>query len=225
MRWALLLAVLGGPVTALAQDEVLLEEVMPELNGTAQGAISVADAPGPGGTLVVRGSDVRRALGRAGASAEGLSIPDRTRISRKQIRLSTDELLAEQRGLLLEAASPCAVENVTAQKEVSVTEGPRSVRIELSGARRSGRVSGSAIVQSGRRQVRVPLLLRLRCPEPEVTAGKQVNLVAVVGNVRVSTSGEARQDGRTGEIIRVTSRTGASLRGRVLDTRTVEVLP
>jgi flagella basal body P-ring formation protein FlgA len=47
-----------------------------------------------------------------------------------------------------------------------------------------------------------------------------------VGHVKATAPAEARQPGRVGEIIRVTNRaTGASLRARVLDARTVEVVP
>jgi flagella basal body P-ring formation protein FlgA len=81
------------------------------------------------------------------------------------------------------------------------------------------------IVTRGARTVRVPIMLRLTCPEPEISVGKLVKIIVRVGNVRVSTLGEARQIGRAGEIIRVTNRaTAASLRARVIDAQTVEVV-
>lgn len=224
MRSAAFVLLLCWPAMALGQDQVLLAEVMPELAGSELGELAVADAPSTGGSLVVRRSDVQRALKAANQSTEGLEIPKSTRISRKLVQLSAEALIEDERGALEQAANPCTVQEVKGPKQVSLSEGPRQTRVELAGGRRTGRVSGSVIVQTGARQVRVPLMLKLLCPEPEVTSGKQVELVVRVGNVSVRTAGEARQNGRTGEIIRVTNRsTGASLRGRVIDAHTVEV--
>jgi flagella basal body P-ring formation protein FlgA len=59
-----------------------------------------------------------------------------------------------------------------------------------------------------------------------VNAGMQVTALAVVGHVTASAPAEARQPGRVGEVIRITNRaTGTALRARVLDARTVEVVP
>lgn len=225
MRSAAFVVWLCWPAMAAAQDQVLLAEVMPELAGSELGEVPVADAPHTGATLVVRRSDVQRALHAAKQSAEGLSIPKSTRISRKLVEMSAEALIDGEREALEQAASPCAVQEVKGPKQVSLSEGPRQTRVELAGGRRTGRVSGSVIVQNGARQVRVPLMLKLLCPEPEVTSGKQVELVVRVGNVSVRTAGEARQNGRRGEIIRVSNRsTGASLQGRVVDAQTVEVV-
>jgi hypothetical protein len=173
---------------------------------------------------VVRARDVRRAISDAGFSADGLKIPASTQISRKLVRIPTDTLIDAGRAALLAATDPCSLQRINAPKEVTLTEGPRDVRVEVTAPLRSGRVSGAVVVESGSRSVRVPLSLNLSCPEPEVTPGKQITLVVAVGNVRVSSPGEARQAGRKGEVIRVTSRaTGAALRGRVLDGNTVEV--
>jgi flagella basal body P-ring formation protein FlgA len=44
--------------------------------------------------------------------------------------------------------------------------------------------------------------------------------------VKATAPAEARQPGRRGDIIRITNRaTGASLRGRIIDAHTVEVMP
>lgn len=226
MRSAALVVVLICPALALAQDSILLSEVMPDLAGTELGDVPIAEAPPTGSTLVVRRSDIRRALERAHQSGDGLDIPKSTRISRKRVQLSVETFVDAHRPALAEAAAPCSVQEVTGPKSVSLSEGRRETRVEIATGRRTGRVSGSVIVQSGTRQTRVPLTLKLLCPEPEINSGKQVNLVVRVGNVRVTTQGEARQPGRAGDIIRVTSHANnASLRGRVIDAQTVEVVP
>jgi hypothetical protein len=225
MRSTLLSLLMCLPATALAQDFVLLDEVMPELAGSELGELAVAPAPAPGAATVVRARDVRRALSDAGLTAEGLHIPASTRISRKLVRIPTDTLIDASRAELRAAIDPCSLQRVTSSKEVTLTEGPREISVEVKTPLRSGRMSGAIVVESGHRSVRVPLSLNLTCPEPEITPGKQITLVVSIGNVRVSSPGEARQPGRKGEVIRVTSRaTGAGLRGRVVNANTVEVV-
>jgi hypothetical protein len=225
MRSTLLSLLMCWPAAALAQDSILLDEVMPELAGSELGELAVAAAPAPGATTVVRARDVRRALSDAGLAADGLQIPASTRISRKLVRIPTDTLIEAERAALQAATDPCSLQRINAPKEVTLTEGPRAVRVEVSTPLRSGRMSGAVVIDSGHRSVRVPLTLNLVCPEPEIAAGEQITLVAAVGNVRVSSPGEARQPGRKGEVIRVTSRaTGAALRGRVVNGNTVEVV-
>src|ERR1700759_1597287 len=65
---------------ARADDRVLLQEVMPELAGTALGALDIAPAPPLGATLVVRRAEVQRALSKAGLSSKDLSIPHSMRV-------------------------------------------------------------------------------------------------------------------------------------------------
>jgi hypothetical protein len=220
--WSLLI---GLPATALAQDSVLLDEVMPELAGSELGDVAVAAAPAPGAVTVVRARDVRRALLDAGLTADGLKIPASTQISRKLVRIPTDTLIDAGRAALEAATDPCSLQRVNAPKEVTLTEGPRQIRVEVSTPLHSGRMSGAVVVESGHRSVRVPLTLNLSCPDPEITTGEQITLVVAIGNVRVSSPGEARQAGRKGEVIRVQSRaTGTALRGRVLNDNTVEVI-
>jgi flagella basal body P-ring formation protein FlgA len=72
----------------------------------------------------------------------------------------------------------------------------------------------------------VPVIASLSCPPPEVAAGAQLIAVAQVGPVKATAPAEARQTGRVGEIIRITNRaTGASLRARIINSRTVEIVP
>jgi flagella basal body P-ring formation protein FlgA len=103
--------------------------------------------------------------------------------------------------------------------------GPRSFRAEFNGLH-TGTVTGAVYVDSGGHSTRVPVIANLTCPPPEVSSGQQLLAIAVVGHVKATAPAEARQPGRVGEIIRITNRaTGASLRARVLDSRTVEIVP
>jgi hypothetical protein len=89
----LLGAALLAPAIASAQqtaDRITLAEVLPALAGTDLGALDLGAAPVPGGTRVVRATDVRRALVAAGRDARGLDIPRTTRVSREASRLDQD---------------------------------------------------------------------------------------------------------------------------------------
>jgi hypothetical protein len=209
-----------------AQERILLQEVMPELAGSPLGVIDVAPAPAIGASLVVRKSDVLRALLQAGAVPKGLNIPRSVRITRDVKVMSRDQLTLQTQETLLQAAAPCQVRDVHFPSEVRVASGPAVFRAEFTNGLRNGPVSGAVFVEAGGVSTRVPLMATLQCPPPDISAGTQVTALAVVGHVWASAPAEARQPGRVGEVIRVTNRaTGASLRGRVLDARTVEVVP
>lgn len=210
-----------------AQERVLLQEIMPDLAGTPLGAVDVAPAPPPGSSLTLRRSDVLRALTQAGQrdSAKSLSIPRSMRVSRTLSNVSREVFAAEALAAVTEATIPCDLRDARYPSEVRLASGPRNFRAEFPGGLRSGTLTGGVFVESGGRTIRVPVVVSLSCPPPEVSAGSLVTAVAVVGPVRASAPAEARQPGRRGEIIRVTNRaTGASLRARVVDARTVEVV-
>jgi hypothetical protein len=209
-----------------ADDRVLLQEVMPDLAGTPLGAVDVAPAPSPGTSLSVRRSDVLRALAQAGLGSQGLQIPRMVKVTREVASVPSAAFAELARNAVTEATAPCDLHDARYPNDVRLASGPRTFRAEFSNGLRNGSSTGSVIVESGGRSVRVPVVVRLTCPPPEIAAGSQVTAVAVVGHVRASAPAEARQPGRTGEIIRITNRaTGASLRARVVDSRTVEVVP
>lgn len=142
-------------------------------------------------------------------------------------RLERAELARLAQAPLAAALHPCEVDEVDAPRSARVPSGPLTVRGEGTAPTRSGRVAVAAavVVESGSRAVRVPVRVRLDCPEPVVGPGSQVRVVAVVGAVRASAPGEARQTGRVGDVIVVINRaTETSLRARVVDANTVEVV-
>jgi hypothetical protein len=213
------------PLSAAADDRVLLQEVMPELAGTPLGAVDLGPAPVPGTTLTVRRSDVQRALAQAGLTDNHLTIPRATKITRALVEVSHDELAAEALEAVTDAVSPCELRDARYPNTLRLATGPRSFHAEFMSLH-SGSVSGGVFVESGGRSVRVPVVASLSCPPPEVKPGAQVTAVAIVGPVKATAPAEARQPGRRGDIIRITNRaTGASLRGRIIDAHTVEVMP
>jgi hypothetical protein len=213
------------PLSAAADDRVLLQEVMPELAGTALGAVDLGPAPVPGTTLTVRRADVQRALAQAGLTDKHLSIPRATKITRALVEVSRDEIAAEALDAVTEATSPCEVRDARYPGTLHLATGPRSFHAEFTQLH-SGSVTGGVFVESGGRSVRVPVIVSLNCPPPEVKPGSQITAVAIVGPVKATAPAEARQPGRRGDIIRITNRaTGASLRGRIIDAHTVEVVP
>lgn len=228
--WSALL-LLAAAVAHADEGHILVSEVLPSLAGTELGAVPIAAAPLPGTTMVVRRGEVLRALDRAGFSGKDLDIPRATRVTREVVKLSKDTLLTESMPALALAAEPCELQTARISAYAKVVAGPRTISAELpkhgSGARATTlHVTGAIFVESGGQRVRVPVMARLTCPPPEVSAGSQLTVVAAIGAVRASAPAEARQPGRIGEIIRVVNRaTGASLRARIIDAQTAEVVP
>ncbi|HJL19619.1 MAG TPA: flagella basal body P-ring formation protein FlgA [Sandaracinaceae bacterium LLY-WYZ-13_1] len=221
---ALVLALLG-PAAAAAQSAVHLSEVVPALGGTELGALEVGPAPPPGGTRVIRRSDVLRALREAGRDPRGLAIPRATRIRREARALDGDRIEALSRDAVVEALAPCRLEELTVRGDATVAAGPLEVTAEGQAPRRSGAASVMVILSAGGREVRVPAQARVRCPAPVVRPGRRVRLRVRFGAVIASAPGVARQPGRVGEVIRVQNlQTRASLRARVIDAETVEVV-
>ena len=219
------LLAMAQPTRCNAQERVLLQEVMPELKDTPLGNVDVAPAPAIGTSLVIRRSDILRALAQAGASAKGLTIPRAVRVNRDVVTLSREQLNTLAQASLLQAVAPCTLRDARFPAEVRVASGPREFHAEFNNLR-DGQVSGVVFIDSAGGSARVPVIVTLHCPPPDISAGTQVTAVAVVGRVSARAPAEARQPGRVGEVIRITNRvTGANLRGRVVDARTVEVLP
>jgi hypothetical protein len=226
-----MIALLLAAASAYAQessDRILLQELMPVHAGTPLGAVDIAQAPLAGTSITIRRADVQRALAQAGLkdNIKAKDIPASTKISREAVKLTRDELSAQAHEAVREAAAPCEVGEVRYPNEVRLHAGPRKFRAEFNGLR-NGSLTGALFIGSaGGRETRVPVIASLSCPPPEVAAGTQLIAVAQVGPVKATAPAEARQTGRVGEIIRVTNRaTGASLRGRIIDSRTVEIVP
>jgi len=158
-------------------------------------------------------------------SVKATDIPKSVKISRESVKLTRDDLSVQAHEVVSDAVAPCTLGEVRYPSEVRVQSGPRKFRAEFSGLR-SGSLTGALYVETGGREMRLPVIASLTCPPPEIAAGTQVIAIAQVGPVKASAPAEARQAGRIGEIIRITNRaTGASLRARILSSRTVEVLP
>jgi hypothetical protein len=209
-----------------AQERVLLQEIMPELAGSPLGAVDVAAAPALGASLLLRKNDVLRALIQAGASAKGLTIPRSIRITRELTSLAHAELSLQAQAALEHAVAPCELREARFPNLVRIARGARSFHAEFPNGLRNGQITGTVIIESGGHSARVPVVASLVCPLPAISAGMQVTARAVVGQVTASAPAEARQPGRVGEVIRITNRaTGASLRARVLDAHTVEIVP
>lgn len=228
MRLCLLLAVLlAAPSSALAQaDEIQLAEIVPALEGTELGAISIGPAPPPGASRLVRRSEVVSALRRAGRTADGLRIPRSRRIRRGARTLAPEELRDAASRAIAEALAPCNVEEITVRTPATVADGALSISADGNAPRRSGQAPVMIVLASGGRTTRVPAQARVSCPAPVIRPGAHVRLLARFGAVVASAPGVARQPGRVGDIIRVSSlQSRARLRARILDAERVEVLP
>jgi len=225
---ALLAAALlaGLPATGAAQDHVVLAEVIPALAGTELGALELGPAPPPGASRVVRRSEVLSALRRAGRDPRGLAIPRTTRIRRDARRLDADALEALSRDAIAEALAPCSMSDLRIDATAVVARGELAVRVEGGPPPRSGPRLVVVILSAAGRETRVPAQARVECPAPVVRPGARVRVIARFGSVEASAPGVARQPGRVGDVIRVRGGSGrASLRARVIDAQTVEVVP
>lgn len=222
---ALLFAIVSA-APLRAQDRILLEEVLPALEGTELGALPVGDAPPPGSSRTVRRSEVLAALRAAGRSAQGLRIPRSVRVHREARELSSDELEALIRPAVTRSLGPCEVTELRVPNALTIPRGEVEVESTLRApTRATSSVSGMVTLTAGGQRRRISVRARVSCPPPAVQPGSRVTVVAVVGPVRASAPGEARQPGRVGDVIRVhTTTTGRTLLARVIAPDTVEVV-
>ena len=221
-----LLVALLAPALAEAQDEVQLAEILPALEGSELGAVSLGPAPPPGGSRIVRRSEVLSALRRAGREARGLAIPRVTRIRRGARRLEPEQLVTQAQAAVRRALAPCSVEQLNVRAAATVAEGPLAIDVEGRAPQRSGPAPVVLVLAVGGRTTRVPAQARVSCPAPVVRPGGHLRLLARFGNVVASAPGVARQPGRVGDVIRVTSlQSHAPMRARVLSADRAEVLP
>ncbi|MGF1465934.1 MAG: flagella basal body P-ring formation protein FlgA [Sandaracinaceae bacterium] len=221
-----LLLVSLAAASVAAQDPIRLAEVLPALEGTDLGDVDLGPAPPPGGARVVRRSEVLLALRRAGRSTRGLAVPRRTVIRRAARTIAPERLEELARPAIEARLAPCRLASLGPVAPVTIPPGELRVAVEGRAPARGGPVPLVVSLRVGETEVRRALQARVECPPPVVRAGAPVRLVARVGPVVASAPGVARQHGRVGEVIRVQNRqTRADLEGRVVDARTVEVLP
>ena len=230
LRFVVALLVLGQ-ATAYAQDieveseRVTLAMILPVLDGTELGALDVAPAPPPGETSVIRSSDVRAKLRESGRDARGLAIPKSVRIVRHKKTLAESEFDELVKAALAPRVAPCDIEQLSKLPELTLARGEFELEAESLTRKASGRTNVSVKLTQGTRVQRISAQAVLVCPEPVVMPGAQVRLVVNAGPVHVSAPGVVNQPGRVGDEVRVTNQlTKKSLKARVLDAQTVEVL-
>lgn len=122
--------------------------------------------------------------------------------------------------------APCDVTELDFPPSLILPAGDATVASLATAPRASGRITAPLIVTVGDAETRVLVSARVVCPAPVVAAGARVRIVVVVGAVRASAPGVVAQPGRIGDEVRVTNvETRVQLRGRVIDSGTVEVRP
>ncbi|MDH5492051.1 MAG: flagella basal body P-ring formation protein FlgA [Myxococcales bacterium] len=210
---------------ARADDRITVAEILPLLEGTPLGEVAVADAPLPGSSRIVRRAEIRVAIEEAGHDPSSLRIPRSTRVHREARRIEREELHRLLAPALERAAAPCQIERLRLPRSITVGGGALSSRVELGRPGSSGRVTGAITLEVRGREHRFPLSGTLSCPPPVIANGARVQIVAIVGPVRASAPGEARQPGHVGDEIRVRNLlTRSMLLARVIDDHTVEVI-
>ncbi len=222
---ALLCALLWAPPLR-AQDNVRLAEIVPALEGTELGALELGPAPRPGATRVVRRSEVLSALRRAGRETRGLSIPRSTRVRREARRIEPAALQELAHDAVARSVAPCRLSRLEIASGATVAMGDLDISAEGTAPQRSGSRNVMVVLRVGGREVRVPARTEVTCPAPVIRPGARVRIIARFGAVEASSPGTAAQPGRVGDIIRVRNpRHGRSIRARVIDAHTVEVVP
>lgn len=210
---------------AAADDRVTVAEVLPLLRGSAAGEVDLGPAPLPGGERVVRAREVRSALEAAGHDARGVQIPVSTKIRREAQAMDRSAIVDLVRPELNRAFFPCIVTEVQAPPRITLATGDVVVEATGRAPRTSGHAAASVVLRAGGRDTRLSIVADVECPAPVVSPGGRVQIVAIYGRVRASAPGTAIESGRVGDDIRVTnSLTRTTLRGRVVDANTVEVL-
>lgn len=223
---ALLAAPTQADVLTVSGESVTLAAIVPALSGTELGDLEVAEAPRPGQRRTIRGSDVKRALREHGQSARGLRIPSRVTVTRKQRKVSREEVAAKVRASVAAGIAPCELVQLSLLSGWALGAGDYEVSTRLPRAVTSGRRSLVVWIEQGGQRSRISAQVELSCPAPVVAPGASVRLLAHTGAVRVSAPGKALQAGRVGDEIRVTNQVSRkTLLARVVDAQTVEVLP
>jgi len=109
---------------------------------------------------------------------------------------------------------------------VRIASAAIEARADVTAPRASGRMSAPVTLVAGGRETRLVLSVAVECPAPIVAPGADVHIVAVSGSVRAIAPGTAMQPGRVGDVVRVRNRvTRSQLSARIVDARTVEVIP
>jgi hypothetical protein len=212
------------PLSADAQERITLEEVVPALTGTDMGSIDIGEAPAIGLSRIVSRSEVLSALRKANRSPKGLDIPRSTRIERRARQLSTEEFSELVRLPIQEKIQPCQIQQLRAPDRIVLPEGPVVVTAEAQPSMQGRATIAVVFLEAGGHKIRVPVRVSFLCPPPIIRPGSRVRIVVKVGNVVASAPGEARQQGREREIVRVTRQTDhAEILARVIDSETVEM--
>ena len=211
---------------AIESERVTLAMILPALEGTELGALDLAAAPLPGESRVIRASDVKAKLRESGRDARGLAIPRSVRVVRHARSLDASQLDELARRALAPRVAPCNVEQLSVLPPMTLAAGEFELEAEALPRKASGRTNVVISLRQGERTQRLSLQAVLSCPEPVIMPGAQVKLIVIAGAVHVSAPGIAHQAGRVGDEIRVTNQiTKKSLKARVLDAQSVEVIP
>lgn len=207
-------------------ERVTLAMILPVLEGSELGTLDIAAAPLPGEASVVRASDIKAKLRESGRDERGLSLPKSVRIVRYAKKLEARELEELVKSAVAPRVAPCDVEQLSQLPPLTLSTSGYEIEAEPLARKASGRTNVIITVRQGERVQRISAQAVLSCPEPVVMPGASVRLVVHAGMVHVSAPGVVNQPGRVGDEIRVTnSLTKKSLRGRVIDAQSVEVLP
>jgi flagella basal body P-ring formation protein FlgA len=211
---------------AIEAERVTLAMILPVLTGSELGELELGPAPLPGESIVLHASDIKAKLKASGRDARGLAIPKSTRLVRHARSIEAKELDQLVTQALSPRVAPCVVEQLSALTPLTIASGEFELEADPLARKQSGRTSVALTLRQGERVQRMSLQAVLSCPAPVVTPGAQVRLTVVSGAVRVSAPGTATQAGRVGDEIRVTNQlTKKSLRARVIDAHSVEVIP
>lgn len=211
---------------AVQGERVTLAMILPALEGTDLGALDLAPAPLPGESRVISASDVKAKLRESGRDVRGLAIPRSVRVVRHAQTLGASELDELAKKALATRVAPCNVDQLSTLTPLTIAEGAFELEAEALPRKTSGRTQAALTLRQGERTQRLSVQAVLSCPAPVILPGAQVKLIAVAGAVRVSAPGIANQPGRVGDEIRVTNQiTKKSLKARVLDAQSAEVIP
>lgn len=222
----LFVSVVRADDVEITGERITLAAILPALAGTELGEIDLGPAPRPGEAKVVLAADVRSALRQSQRDERGLRIPKKVRVVRPEKVLPETEMQERARVALNQAVAPCAVVSLGVMAAETVAVGELTVIAKANVPRTSGRVSAQLELSQGEWRVVRHVQAVVECPEPVVSAGANVRLVAWIGAVKVSAPGTASQPGRVGDEIRVmNSITRKNLRARVLDGQSAEVIP
>jgi hypothetical protein len=220
-------------VRTISTTRVQLADIMTAPSNEL-GAVDLGPAPPPGSTRLIARSEILKRLSAAGHSGKGLTLPHSVRVKSASKTLSTDELSALARPVILGQLKPgVSLSKLRVTRAVVVSPGAVVGSVKLPRLpKRVGPFQTTAILSfehDGQLTANVPLSITLEVSEQAtrslVEKGNMVALVIERGAARITAKGVALSDSDLGQVAQFkVLKTRKLVRSRVVSRHQAKVV-